>query len=108
VAGVMEDTGLSCLLVGSGPPRVVTEHDLAGAVAEGLPGDTPVAQLATREPVWATTSTTVRDAVGLMTGNGIRHLVVLGPSGEVAGVISLLDATRCLLDAGVSVPPARP
>ena len=105
VAGVMEDTGLSCVLVGSGPPRVVTEHDLAGAVAAGLPGETPVARVATREPVWATMSTTVRDAVGLMTGNGIRHLVVLDPRGDVAGVVSLLDAVRWLLDPA---PPAAP
>jgi CBS domain-containing protein len=104
VAGVMENTGLSCVLVGAGPPAVVTEHDIAGAVAAGLSGETLVGQLATREPVWATTSTTVRDALGLMIGNGIRHLVVLAPGGEVAGVVSLLEATRWLLDMTTPVP----
>jgi len=106
-AGVMEDAGLSCVLVGTGPPRVVTDHDLASAVAAGLPPDAPVTQVATREPVWATTSTTVRDAIGLMTGNGIRHLVVLSPSGEVVGILSLLEATQLLLDAAAPLQPPR-
>lgn len=106
-AGVMAETGLTCVLVGEGAPRVLTDHDLAAAVAAALPGDAPAIDVATREPIWATTSTTVAEAVALMTGNGVRHLVVLSATGAVLGVLSLLEATRRLLDEVAPVHPPR-
>jgi len=99
VAGLMEDTEVTCVIVGEGRPRLVTDHDLAGALAAGLDANAPVEQLATRTPVWATTSTTLRDAVTMMVNHGTRHLVVLTPKGEVKGLLSLTTATRLLLDA---------
>ncbi len=97
-AQAMEEADLSCVLIGEGAPRVVTDHDLALAVAAGIAPSAPVREIATKEPVWATTSTTVADAAALMTGNGIRHLVVIAPDGEVAGILSLLATTRALLE----------
>jgi CBS domain-containing protein len=76
MAGTMEDAHTTCALVGVSPPRLVTDHDLAGAVAAGLGADAPVEQVATKSPVWATTSTTLRDAVAMMVNHGIRHLLV--------------------------------
>lgn len=99
VAGTMEDARTSCVLVGVNPPRLVTDHDLAGALAAGLGALASVEQIATKAPVWATTSTTVRDAVSMMINHGIRHLLVLTPRGEAQGVLSLATATRLLLDA---------
>jgi len=99
VAGAMEDARVSCALVGSGPPKLVTEHDLAGALAAGLSPEAPVSQIATKEPIWATSSTTVPEAVAMMVGHGIRHLLVLAPGGEVEGILSLSVATTFLLDA---------
>ncbi len=106
-AQAMEDAGLSCVLIGGGAPRLVTDHDLALAVAAGVAPGAPVMQVATREPVWATMSTTVADAAALMTGNGIRHLVVIAPDGEVAGILSLLAATRALLEWASPLTHAR-
>lgn len=101
VAGLMEDAGVSCVLVGVRPLAVVTEHDLAGALAAGLSAVSPVSQVATRSPVYATGRTTVLEATALMIDRGIRHLVVVDELGEPRGVLPLLTATRCLLDASV-------
>jgi CBS domain-containing protein len=97
-AGTMEDEGTSCVLVGGRPLRLLTDHDLAGAVAAGLGPDAPVEQVATKEPVWVTASTTLRDAVTMMVNHSIRHLLVLTPGGEAQGLLSLSTATRLLLD----------
>ena len=99
VAGTMEDAHTSCVLVGANPPRIVTDHDLAGALAAGLGAQASVEQIATKAPVWATTSTTVRDAASMMINHGIRHLLVLTPRGEAQGMLTLATATRLLLDA---------
>ena len=98
VAGAMEDAGISCVLVGTGQSWIVTEHDLAGALAAGMRSDSPVDQVATRTPVWATTSSTLVDSLGMMVGHGIRHLLVISPDGEPVGVLALGDATRLLLE----------
>jgi len=97
VAGLMEDTRTSCVLVGANR-GLVTEHDLAGALAAGLGADAPVEQVTTKAPVWATTSTTLLDAITMMVDNGIRHLLVLTAQGEPKGVLSLAVATELLLD----------
>lgn len=97
VAGLLEDEGSTCALVGTDGPAVVTDHDLAGALAAGLSPEAPVGQVASRVPVWATTATTVLDAVRLMVDHNIRHLVVLEPGGTVRGLLGLTEATRALL-----------
>jgi len=101
VAGAMEDAGVSCALVGSSPSSLVTEHDLAGALAAGLGGQSTIDQVATRSPVWATSSTTVLDAVTMMLDHRVRHLLVVTEQGEPRGVLSLATATRLLLDMTV-------
>lgn len=99
VAGTMEDLHVSCVLVGTAPTSLVTEYDLAGALAAGLDANAAVNQVATRDPLWASTGTTLVDAVGMMTGAGVRHLLVLSPDGTERGVLSLTEATRALLGA---------
>lgn len=111
VAALMEDRKLSCVLVGPGI-SVVTEHDLAGALAAGLHPSAPVGQVSTNEAVRVTADTTLHEAVGTMGACGIRHLVVLSPGGEVQGVLSLAQATRVLLGqdagSGAGAPLAAP
>ena len=98
VAGAMEDAGISCVLVGTSPPWVVTEHDLAGALAAGMQADATVDQVATRTPVWATPTSTLLDALGMMVTHGIRHLLVISAAGEPEGILGLPEATRLLLE----------
>ena len=85
-AARMEDERVSCVFVGS-RMAIVTEHDLAGALASGLASDAPVEQIATGTPVWVTTSSTVTDAVILMVSRNVRHLVVVSAQGEVLGTV---------------------
>ena len=97
VAGLMADTGASCLLVGPEHPEVVTEHDLASGLAAGMGPDAAVEPLVSRSPVWASPATSLGDAVAMMTAHRIRHLVVVGADGRVQGVLSLAGAIRALL-----------
>jgi nucleotide-binding universal stress UspA family protein len=106
VAAVMEDAKVSCVLVGTGT-AIVTEHDVADALASGLTAESPVGPVSTRTPVWATTSSTLVDAVGMMVARGVRHLLVLSPDGSVVGVLGLTEATRVLLDQAVGHPGPR-
>src|ERR1017187_6010037 len=88
VAAAMEDARASCVLVGASPSWLVTDHDLAGALAAGLDAGAPVDQIVSKAPVWATNSTTLLDAVNMMLDHGIRHLLVLTATGEPGGVLS--------------------
>ena len=97
VAGLMADTASSCLLVGPEHPEVVTEHDLASGLAAGMGPDAAVGPLVSRSPVWATPTTSLADAVAMMTEHRIRHLVVVAADGRVQGVLSLTGAIRALL-----------
>jgi CBS domain-containing protein len=97
VASIMEDMRLSCVLVGPGR-HLVTEHDLAGGLAAGLMADSSVDQVATRMPIWATSSSTLLDAIEMMVKHGIRHLLVLAADGTALGVLSLSTATEALLN----------
>jgi signal-transduction protein with cAMP-binding, CBS, and nucleotidyltransferase domain len=106
VAGIMEDAGVTCVLIGEGSTHLVTDHDLAGALAAGLGANTPIEQVATKTPVWATTSSTLAEAITMMLNHKIRHLLVLAPTGAVHGVLSLSTATRVLLDASAPLGSA--
>lgn len=103
VATAMEDSRASCVLVGVNPSWLVTDHDLVGALAGGLEGEAPVDQVVTKTPLWATN--TLLDAVDMMLGHGIRHLLVLTATGEPMGVLSLATATRLLLDTPMTRAP---
>jgi CBS domain-containing protein len=96
VAATMADHRVSSVLVGN-ESLIVTEHDLAGALAAGIDPVSPVGQLSSTRPVWATTDSTLLDAVDLMVTNGIRHLIVRSPAGEVHAVLPLETATEILL-----------
>jgi signal-transduction protein with cAMP-binding, CBS, and nucleotidyltransferase domain len=98
VASRMEDSGVSCLLVGMSTAWLVTDHDLAGALAAGLDAEAPVEEIVVKTPVWATESTSLVDAVNMMINHGIRHLLVLAATGETLGVLSLATATKLLVD----------
>lgn len=98
VAEAMEDAVLGCALVGSGAARVVTEHDLAGALAAGLRPESPIDEVATPHPTWVTTTSTLADALSIMVTHHIRHLLVVHPDGEAAGFLSLGVATKTLLE----------
>src|SRR5436309_705543 len=95
VARVMRDAGVSSTLVGP-EGAIVTERDVARAVAAGVELEGPVLPVITRHPVRVPSDTAIVDAAALMLNEEVRHLVVDFPSGAV-GVVSLRDIAAVLL-----------
>src|SRR5687767_14037603 len=60
--------------------------------------DVPIAQIMRRDPISILGSETVGSAVEKMCENGIRHLVVVSPTGTVCGLISQRDTFRHLAE----------
>src|SRR5437879_125535 len=95
VARVMRDGGVSSALVGP-EGAIITERDVARAVAAGVELGGPALQMATRHPVRVPSDTPIVDAAALMLNEEVRHLVVDFPTGAV-GIISLRDIAAVLL-----------
>jgi CBS domain-containing protein len=71
---------------------LVTDRDLVLRVmAEGLPFDTPVSEVMTRDVETCGEDETVADAAARMGSRQIRRLVVVGERGELTGILSLGD-----------------
>jgi CBS domain-containing protein len=85
---------------------IITEADIAHAVADGKDVDTTRIQaLMTARPTVINATTSVRDAAKVMTSGHFRHLPVVGDAGLV-GIVDITDVCRALLDSDVSQPPA--
>jgi CBS domain-containing protein len=97
VASAMADAGTSVALVGEGTSAIVTERDLAQALARGLGPSDPVSEAATGHPVAAPATEHLAAATARMLAHGVRHLVVLDDAGDAVGVLSLREAVRILL-----------
>jgi CBS domain-containing protein len=93
-AASMEAEHVPVIVLGAHPMWIVSEHDLVGALAAGLSPDSFAADVATRTPLWATTTTTVADAVALMAKHCLEHLLVITAEGELVGVLSRNEALR--------------
>jgi len=104
-AAVMARRGLTCVLVATEPAGLVTDHDLAAALAAGHGPDLLVEEIATRSPVRAPVDSTLLDAVTTMVDHRIRHLLVVDGAGRPQGVLSLVVATQLLLDISVPFGP---
>ncbi|HZQ58785.1 MAG TPA: pyridoxamine 5'-phosphate oxidase family protein [Acidimicrobiales bacterium] len=96
-AAAMEAEQVSGVVLGDHPAWLVSEHDLVGGLAAGLSPDSPAADVATRAPLWATTTTTVQGAVALMAKHCLEHLLVITAEGELVGVLSRREALRLLV-----------
>jgi CBS domain-containing protein len=77
---------------------IFTERDvLTRVVPQQLdPRRTPVGEVMTRQPVTITPSTTLQDAMMMMTDSRKRHLPVV-QGGKVVGMISIGDVTRWMV-----------
>lgn len=95
-ARTMARAGVSSVLV-EGVEAIVTERDLAEAVADGLDVYGPVTSIAADRPVTIDAHTSVVDAAATMLNRGVRHLVVR--EGDQVGVVSLRSIMAVLLQA---------
>ena len=89
----------------SEPVGIVTEADIAHAVADGKDvNSTRIYELMTTRPTVINTTTSVRDAAKIMTSGHFRHLPVVGDAGLV-GIIDISDVCLALLDPAAWQPP---
>jgi CBS domain-containing protein len=99
----MNAEGVTSILVdvGDGELGIVTDRDVRSrVVAAGLSLDTPVAEVMTAPAFTAHPEERIGDVLLTMLERGIRHLPVVGPRRELAGVVTDLD----LLSAQTRTP----
>jgi len=106
-ARLLRARGVSAGLVGDAARDVVTERDLAWALAQGLGPADQVESVLERTPAWTTTSSHVIDAAHMMLRLGVHHLVVLRVDGRAAGVLSMHDVLALIVPDGRIDAPAR-
>ncbi|HVQ26096.1 MAG TPA: CBS domain-containing protein [Planctomycetota bacterium] len=99
----MAARNVGSLLVADGRRHVlgvVTDRDLAlRVVGRGLdPHLTCVGEVMTPHPDTVSEETSVEDALAVMRSRGVRRLPVLGPGGELAGVVSVDDVLVLLAE----------
>lgn len=100
-AQAMVRAGRSAVVVGSW--TVVTDHDIARAVALGRPPTTPAAAISSQDGLVLPASTTMSDAVAAMLRAGSRDAIVIDDDHAVSGTVEL-DAALGLLLGGPDVP----
>lgn len=95
-ARLLRSRNISCLGVTEGErlAGIVTASDLVNrALAEGLPGETPVAQVMTPDPVSLPPTALGSDVLHVMLERGIGHLPVV-EAGRLVGIVTQTDLTR--------------
>ena len=91
----MSERHVAVVIVTKGADRldgIFTESDLLErVVVPGLDSDaTPLSEVMTANPVTIAPDQTVREALSIMDGKGVRHLPVV-EEGRVIGVVSMRD-----------------
>jgi len=84
---------------------IFTERDaITRVLGAGLdPTSTPISEVMTKNPVWVSSSTTLEEAMGIVTTRRIRHLPIL-EGGTVLGIVSSGDLTHHLVEKNDSLP----
>ncbi|HEX9376427.1 MAG TPA: CBS domain-containing protein [Actinomycetota bacterium] len=77
---------------------IITERDILKAVATGVPLDTRVSDVMTKEVVTAHPGMSLREAAAIMTEKWIRHLPVVD-RGSLVGIMSQRDLAGVLAGA---------
>ncbi|MBU6246825.1 MAG: CBS domain-containing protein [Xanthomonadaceae bacterium] len=99
----MADHRVGALLVMQGEQLegIVSERDYARKVIlQGrASASTPVSGIMSAPPVTVTPETDVLECMRLCTHSRIRHLPVIDEDGRVAGVISIGDLVKAVIDA---------
>ena len=97
--------GSAVVLTEDGRPGIITERDLMRALAEGAdPDETTVEAFMTPDALTASPSWDLLHAGTSMLRGGFRHLLVMDANGSVAGVVSMRDLVRALLESAGAGP----
>jgi CBS domain-containing protein len=100
VAGILTEEEVGLLVV-SGPEGmvgVISERDIAAAIADGAnPDEVWASDVMTDEPLCIDQDDSVLFAANCMINANVRHLPILA-SGEVIGMVSIRDVLRALAE----------
>lgn len=100
VAGILTEEEVGLLVV-SGPEGmvgVISERDIAAAIADGAdPDEVWASDAMTAEPLCVDQDDSVLFAANRMINANVRHLPILA-SGEVIGMVSIRDVLRVLTE----------
>jgi CBS domain-containing protein len=89
----------------SQPVGIITEADIAHAVADGKDVNTTrIYEMMTTRPTVINTTTSIREAAEVMTSGHFRHLPVVGDAGLV-GIVDISDVCLALLESDYPRPP---
>jgi CBS domain-containing protein len=79
---------------------IISERDIVRGMAEQGQGTTQLAaeRLMTRELVTVSPSSSVAEAMGLMTRRRIRHLPVMDEDGSLLGLVSIGDLVKARIE----------
>jgi CBS domain-containing protein len=101
VASVLteEEVGLLVVFGPEGMLGVISERDIAAALADGAdPDEVWASDVMTDEPICLDQDDTVLFAANSMIDGGVRHLPIMA-SGQVMGMVSIRDVLRALTEA---------
>lgn len=92
-AARMERLGIGSVLVTDGPrpAGILTEHDITRALGDGRQVGESVTAVMTGEIISRPEGTPVHEALRVLLGRSIRHLVVTGEGGQPVGIVSDTD-----------------
>lgn len=84
-------------------PGIITERDLLRSSGAGQAVDEErVGDHLSPRMIYAYADWSLEQAAEAMTNGGFRHVVVLGPSGDPVGILSMRDIVRCWIRDGAS------
>lgn len=84
---------------------VLSDTDLGGSEATDIPKGVLVKDVMSTDPVTALPTTTVRDAMNLMTGRAIRCLPLLDDANNLVGIVTSTDLDAVTQPGTPPVPP---
>lgn len=113
-ARLMSERNVSTLAVCEGErlAGIFTDKDLRSrVVAAETPLDHPISTVMTANPRTLSGNASVAEAMAMMASGGFRHIPLLNPDGNLAGILSATDILSYLgnnaIDAGMAVARAR-
>ena len=91
-----DDIGVLAIFDATGPAGVLSERDLARAIADDADLDkTPVEDYMTDAPIRVAAESGLGDAIAKLNEFGVRHLLV-DEEGDITGMISMRDILALL------------
>jgi CBS domain-containing protein len=106
-AYLMKHAGATALIVlaqNGQPAGIITEANIAHAVADGEDlNETRIYDLMTTRPAVINPATSITDAAKIMTSGHFRHMPVIVSTGLI-GIVDIIDVCRALIDPGTQEP----